>query len=645
MKRKLISILLILSLALSCAPESLAASRYAEADSAQAFAETLAHRTADPARVLLRSGTLSDDHGAQRVVRYAARQVFVLEFETEAEAILAHAALAEEYGPDRCWLDTPELGATVLDQPDDVGDADPTPGEEPTDPPAGYTARSWGAAAMGLEAFKNDPAVLGHTAGRTVTVAVLDTGADMDTEVLRHRAISPDSYDFVNGSHLLSDVTRGDAAGHGTMVATLLDDLLPENAELMLLRVFDDNGSASSSRVFAALDYALEHGADVINMSLGWEGADSSYSFLNEMLDLAYARGVPVICAAGNKSRSVDTCYPANYRFTIAVSAVGRSLRYELFSNYGDKVDFAAPGSDISSIGLGNAVMISRGTSFAAPHLTALVADMLLLREDFTSATLYESVRRCAEDLGDEGRDRLYGWGLPRLGSFAADHIVHSWDAGRTAPLASFGTKGLRAFTCAVCGETRTEEIPATAGNVNIPFIDVSPDVYYAAAVTWATANAVTDGYSDLGPLFAPELSCTRAQMVTFLWRAAGSPAPETPRSPFLDMQDETLYYYQAVLWAVEQGVTDGVDDDHFAPDDTVTRAQTVTFLWRMAGRPDDGIQNPFLDVAETDYFHDAVLWAVRWSITDGVDNERFAPNDPCTRAQIVTLLYRDLGA
>ena len=172
----------------------------------------------------------------------------------------------------------------------------------------------------------------------------------------------------------------------------------------------------------------------------------------------------------------------------------------------------------------------------------------------------------------------------------------------------------------------------------------MSADIYYAESVTWAVANGITTGTSNDGPLFSPDGSCTRAQMVTFLWRAAGCPQPESTQSPFDDVQDPDAYYYKAVLWAVELGVTTGMTETTFAPDRTVTRAQTVTFLWRYAGKPAAQAENPFEDVDAADYYYAPVLWAVEQEITTGMDAKHFAPDNACTRGQIVTFLYRDLG-
>ena len=166
-------------------------------------------------------------------------------------------------------------------------------------------------------------------------------------------------------------------------------------------------------------------------------------------------------------------------------------------------------------------------------------------------------------------------------------------------------------------------------------------DSYYSAAVAWALEKGITAGTGET--TFSPDAACTRAQAVTFLWRASGSPAPQSHTMPFTDVAADA-YYHDAVLWAVEQGITKGTSDTTFTPGETVTRAQAVTFLWRAAASPDVAGSNPFEDVASDAYYANAVLWAVANGITTGTGTTTFTPNSDCTRAQIVTFLYRYMG-
>ena len=170
-------------------------------------------------------------------------------------------------------------------------------------------------------------------------------------------------------------------------------------------------------------------------------------------------------------------------------------------------------------------------------------------------------------------------------------------------------------------------------------FVDVLAGSYYEDAVDWAVENgSITQGTDDTH--FSPDSICTRAQAVTFLWRAAGSPEPETRTMPFTDVPVGS-YYYDAVLWAVENGITKGTSDTTFSPNMTCSRAQIVTFLWRSEKSPAAGTANPFADVKSTAYYADAVLWAVKENITKGTTSTTFSPNADCTRAQIVTFLWR----
>ena len=172
-------------------------------------------------------------------------------------------------------------------------------------------------------------------------------------------------------------------------------------------------------------------------------------------------------------------------------------------------------------------------------------------------------------------------------------------------------------------------------------FVDVPANAYYYDAVLWAAEKGITGGTD--GTHFSPNATCTRAQAVTFLWRAAGSPAPKSGTMPFTDVKTGS-YYYNAVLWAVEQGIAKGTSASTFSPDMTCSRGQIVTFLWRSQKSPAVGSMNPFADVAADAYYTNAVLWAVKEDVTNGTSATTFSPNADCTRAQIVTFIYRCLA-
>ena len=169
-----------------------------------------------------------------------------------------------------------------------------------------------------------------------------------------------------------------------------------------------------------------------------------------------------------------------------------------------------------------------------------------------------------------------------------------------------------------------------------LDFADVSTDAYYYEAVKWAAKKGITGGIGN--GLFGPNQPCTRAQIVTFLWRAAGSPEPKA-MSSFADVSTDA-YYAKAVAWAVENGITTGTGDGKFSPDATCTRAQSVTFLFRAIGKLVDS-KAEFSDVLTDSYYANAVAWAVENGVTNGIGDGLFGPDNSCTRAQIVTFLYR----
>ena len=197
---------------------------------------------------------------------------------------------------------------------------------------------------------------------------------------------------------------------------------------------------------------------------------------------------------------------------------------------------------------------------------------------------------------------------------------------------------GKYTFTMPASKVTVAATFKASAPTGKNPFVDVPAGSYYEDAVIWAVGKGITTGTS--ATTFNPNGICTRAQAVTFLWRAAGSPAAKSAVMPFADVKAGS-YYYDAVLWAVENGITKGTSDTMFSPDATCTRAQIVTFLWRSQKSPAAGTANPFTDVKASAYYADAVLWAVKHNITVGTTFSIFSPDEECTRAQIVTFLYR----
>ena len=228
-----------------------------------------------------------------------------------------------------------------------------------------------------------------------------------------------------------------------------------------------------------------------------------------------------------------------------------------------------------------------------------------------------------------EGRDRTFTI-TPDKGYAVANVKIDGKSIG-----------AVKSYTFENVRRTHTIEVIFMKANGNPQtgvFVDVATGSYYEDAVDWAVENGITKGTDDTH--FSPDGICTRAQAVTFLWRTAGSPKPEIRTMPFTDVPVGS-YYYDAVLWAVGNGITKGTSDTTFSPNMTCTRAQIVAFLWRSEKSPAAGTANPFADVKSTAYYADAVLWAVKENITKGTTSTTFSPNADCTRAQIVTFLWR----
>lgn len=225
-------------------------------------------------------------------------------------------------------------------------------------------------------------------------------------------------------------------------------------------------------------------------------------------------------------------------------------------------------------------------------------------------------------------------------------------------------TPGFTSYLCLVCGEIYADDHVPPLGHdyengictrcgaddpdhsepvvpVN-PFTDVAGVHYFYTPVLWAVENGITSGTS--ATTFSPDQTCTRSQVVTFLWRAMGQPEPETTETAFTDIAPGA-FYYKAVLWAVENGITSGLNATTFGPGEPCTRAQVVTFLWRALGKPESkNVQTDFTDTLPGAFYEKPVLWAVENGITSGLNATTFAPDNACTRGQVVTFLYRAMG-
>ena len=214
------------------------------------------------------------------------------------------------------------------------------------------------------------------------------------------------------------------------------------------------------------------------------------------------------------------------------------------------------------------------------------------------------------------------------------DPLGHRYDDGVITKEPTLTAMGRILYTCIGCGDTYQEMIPRLTN----PFADIDDQAYYFTPVLWAVSAGITSGIDETH--FGPDAVCNRAQVVTFLWRSAGKP-PAQIDNPFADVPKGS-FYEEAVLWAFASGITTGTDGSHFSPNAPCSRAQVVTFLHRFRGCPEPAVTTAFPDVPAGSFYHKAVLWAAQREITVGMDGGYFRPEQPCSRAQIVTFLYRD---
>ncbi len=597
MKKRFLTLLLALVLAVSLAvPAAAVQMQPVEAASALELAQAMAApaptrslfraraAAAEPTRVVAFAPALADGYGADRVLHLAAWQEYVLEFSDAGTAQRALARLRSDPDVTDCFLDEAVTADDTL-----AGLWDET------------ASRSWGGHEMGLTTLRHQADVL-LPAGRRATVAVIDTGADCTHPLLAGR-VSARSYDFANNT---ADVT--DVNSHGTATAGLVADLTPDEVDVMVLRVYDDDNLSKPSLVLTALEYALENGATVVNMSLGWPNAiEKGYSFLNSVLAQAYASGVVVVTAAGNRSQSnpganADDVYPANQAAVLTVSGVDRDLAFDGgYSASGASVDLCAPGTSVSVAAPDGGMTTRSGTSFAAPHVAAAAACVQLAQPGVTAARVRQTLYGYAEDLGAPGRDDRYGYGLPVLTQCFHDRL---------------------------CPGQRFADMPGAG-------------VWSHDGLDYCIAAGLMSGTSDV--TVSPDMTASRAQLVQLLWAAAGSPET-TGTLPFTDVQPGA-WYYAAVRWAYRTGLVAGTSPTTFDPNAAVTRQDLAVILYEQSGRPaaTGGELAAFPDVGHVaGYAYAALTWAVAQGLVSGVgtaSGAQLAPRGYASRAQVATIL------
>lgn len=430
--------------------------------------------------------------------------------------------------------------------------------------------------------------------GEGVRIAVIDTG-------ISTAAVSPDS--IAEGINYIrpQDDTQ-DKLGHGTAVSAIIvgseaarvTGICPTAELVPLVTTSKDEAGeqvrGDTAMVAQAIYDAIDvYGCKIINISSGSTGGSSR---LKEAVEYAERKGVLVISCAGNgqESNPGAVYYPGGYDSVICVGAANSDGTIAAFSQQNDTVDLLALGTDLRLASIKGTRIRGEGTSYATAIVTGAAAQLWTQNPDLTA---------------NEVRQILL-------------------DSTRTVD-------GWRVFDLEAA-------LAWTPKDTDIVFSDVAEGAYYYDAVLWAAERGITGGTGD--GKFTPDATCTRAQMVTFLWRAAGSPEPTTTVCPFTDV-DVDSYYGKAVLWAMENGITGGTSATTFSPDMTCTRGQMATFLYRLSGEPATKSTTPFTDVEPNAYYSVAVQWAFECGITSGTSECTFSPGADCTRSQMVVFLYR----
>ena len=341
-------------------------------------------------RLIVEEGSLDKNYGAEEIYANEDLNETILQFDTEEETKKAYEKLCQRYGKENCY-------------PDEIYHVD----DLLTALPASGGSYSWGTAYMGMTELKSRAASAGHTA--PVTVAVLDTGIDKANFLFRGRSVSSRSYNFVDNNKNVVDTH-----GHGTHVSGIIADSTPSNVQILMLKISNSSGYSSLLTIKSALQYALNQDIAVVNMSVGFVGARAiTCTYLDDLIDKAYKRGIPICAAAGNNGVDVAFCYPACNQKTIAISSVDTSERLAYYSNRRSLIDFCAPGSQVVSAKAGGTLVSMSGTSMSAPHIAAAAAYLKMMQGNLSVQGIYEELKLRCKDLGSYGKDPYYGWGCP----------------------------------------------------------------------------------------------------------------------------------------------------------------------------------------------------------------------------------------
>ena len=364
-------------------------------------------------RLIVSSILEGDTYGASRVYYNTDDHETILEFDSQEQTKHAYEQVCRQLGDSACFVDEIYYVEDLLQ-------------EEPGTQVPAAPCLSWGNRYMQMNQLKSKAAAGGY--GGKVTVAVIDSGICRTNPLFSGGRVLDKGWNFVSGSPDISDYK-----GHGSHVAGIICDATPANVRILVLKVTDIRGRASLYAVKNALRYAIRQKVQVINMSMGVTGEQAAgLTYLNDAIREARNKKIPICAAAGNDGVDVKYSYPANQKIPITVTAInadgtrGSSTEGKvkaIYANYGNTIDFSAPGTSIISAGRGGDFYYMTGTSMAAPHVTAAIAYLKLLKPDISVKDVENQLKSMSRDFGPKGKDKYFGWGCPIMGNLFATGI------------------------------------------------------------------------------------------------------------------------------------------------------------------------------------------------------------------------------
>ncbi len=396
------------------------------------------------------------------------------------------------------------------------------------------------------------------------------------------------------------------------------------------------------------------------NKEIEWSTSDETIAAVDQSGYLtALKKGTATITATAKDGSGTNQKCTVTVRNNLIVvtSADGLQSPHPYEPNCCDIWQYSIPGAEGLSITFSTETSVEDGSDFIVIFTGDGTQVGMYTGTELSGQTIQVSGETVRIQLNSDGSYCEYGFAVTSVVPISYGH-VHNYVAVVTPSTCT--ERGYTTHTCSVCGDSYVDAYTNALGhnyqngvctrcgtlnpNLENPFSDVKKSKYFYTPVLWAYFHnpRITGGTGD--GKFSPNATCTREQIVTFLWKAYGAPEPQSYDNPFKDVK-KSKYYYKAVLWAAEKGITSGVGNGKFGVGQGCTREQAMTFLWVAAGKPGHSQQeSAFTDVKKGKYYYNAILWAVENGITSGVGNGKFGVGQTCTRAQIVTFLYALLG-